>query len=273
MTGPEAPGPASPLDSGAYAADALSPEERAAFEQAMAGDPDLTDEVRGLQATTARLGEALAETPPPHLRAAVMAEVDRTRQVLRDHASDHVSADVLAADDLSDQPVGRPVADLDAKRRSRITVRVLAAAAAVLGVLTLVLGANLVGLRNDNAALNQAGADVTRVLTAPDARTVSGAIEGQSGRGAVVLSPSLGTAVFVADDLAGAPSNQTYQLWLIGPDGSAASAGTFQPGTDGGAAVSLNGSTTTVAAVGMTLEPAGGSERPTTAPILAIPLT
>ncbi len=266
MTEPEESSPASPLDSGVYATDALSPQERAVFEQALSGDPDLSDEVRGLQATAARLGEALAETPPPDLRSKVMAEVDRTRQVLPDGRTRDVPAD--------DDDSGREsVADLGARRHSRAAVTILTAAAVVLGVLTLVLGASVLGLRSDNAALTQASADVTRVLTAPDSRTVSGSVEGQPSRGAVVVSPSLGSAVFVADDLAEAPQNQTYQLWLISADGSATSAGTFEPGPDGGAAVPLTGASTTVAAVGMTLEPAGGSDQPTSPPILAIPLS
>ncbi len=258
--------PASPLDSGVYATDAMSPEERAVFEQALSRDPDLSDEVRGLQATAARLGEALAENPPAELRNKVMAEVDRTRQLLPDGRT-------RVAGSAGEEPSAGAVADLAARRRSRIAVTVLSAAAVILGVLTLVLGVSVIGLRSDNSALTQAGADITRVLTAPDARTVSGAVEGQPSRGAVVVSPSLGAAVFVADDLAGPPTNQTYQLWLISPDGSATSAGTFEPGADGGAAVALTPAGTNVAAVGMTLEPSGGSAQPTTPPILAIPLT
>jgi anti-sigma-K factor RskA len=265
MTESEEPTPASPADSGVYATDALSPEERLAFERALSADPDLSDEVRGLQATTAKLGEALAETPPPELRAKVMAEVERTRQVLPDGRTG------VAGTEMGDS--GGSVTDLGARRRSRMAITILSAAAVILGVLTLVLGTSVIGLRDDNAALTQAGADVTHVLTAPDARTISGEVEGQPSRGAVVVSPSLGSAVFVADDLATAPANQTYQLWLISADGSATSAGTFEPGPTGGAAVALTGATTTVAAVGMTLEPAGGSDQPTTPPILAIPLT
>ena len=86
------------------------------------------------------------------------------------------------------------------------------------------------------------------------------------------MSPSLDEAVFVADDLDAAPSGQTYQLWFVGADGSAVSAGTFLPGADGGAAVALPGAPGAAAAVGMTLEPAGGSPQPTSQPVLAIPL-
>jgi anti-sigma-K factor RskA len=96
-------------------------------------------------------------------------------------------------------------------------------------------------------------------------------VAGQQARGAVVVSASLGEAVFVADDLQAAPAGETYQLWFVNADGSAASAGTFAP-HDGDAAVPLVGSPGAAAAVGMTLEPAGGSPQPTTQPVLAIPL-
>jgi anti-sigma-K factor RskA len=240
------------LDSGAYAVDALPSEDVAAFEAAMATDPALRSEVDSLRATTARLGLAAAEPAPAGLRDSVMAEVDRTRQ---------------------DAPVGGgDSVVVPMRRRSPIAVRVLGAAAAVLAVLTLGLSVWVVGLRQDNSALTQAGSQVSRVLTAPDARTVSGAVTGQTGRGAVVVSPSLGEAVFVADDLDAAPSGQTYQLWFVGADGSAVSAGTFEPGADGNAAVPLSGTPGSAAAVGMTLEPAGGSPQPTMQPVLAIPL-
>jgi anti-sigma-K factor RskA len=241
------------LDTGAYAADALAPEEVEAFEAAMQGDPSLRAEAESLRATTARLAMAAAEPAPDQLKARVMAEVDQTRQ---------------------DAP-GAPADGVVVALRPRSTpraVRILGVAAAVLAVAAMGLSAWVVGLNRDNADLVSASAAVTRVITAPDARTVSGPIVGQAGRGAVVVSPSLESAVFVADDLAGAPAGQTYQLWLIGADGSANSAGTFTPGSGGDAAVPLTGTLDAATAVGMTLEPAGGSTQPTTAPVLALPL-
>jgi anti-sigma-K factor RskA len=88
----------------------------------------------------------------------------------------------------------------------------------------------------------------------------------------VVVSPSLGSAVFIADEVAGVPDGRTYQLWLIGADGSATSAGTFTPGSNGRAAVVLSGSLADTAAVGVTVEPDGGSTQPTSEPVLALPL-
>jgi anti-sigma-K factor RskA len=251
MTEPYDPQPDRYLDSGAYAADALSPEEVAAFEAAMAADPALRDEADSLRATTARLGMAAAEPVPAGLRDRVMAEVDQTRQ---------------------DAPAGSGVVVPIGSRRWSGTARLLGAAAAVLAVVTIGVSVWGASLSRQNDALVAASAEVTRVITAPDARTISGPVDGQAGRGAVVVSPTLDAAVFVAEGLGAPPTGQTYQLWLIGADGSASSAGTFSPGQDGMAAVALSGSPETAAAVGMTLEPQGGSTQPTTTPVLALPL-
>jgi anti-sigma-K factor RskA len=252
MTEPQDAMPDPYLDSGAYALDALPADEVAAFEAAMETDPTLQTEAQSLQATAARLGAANAEPVPAGLRDRVMAEVDQTRQ----DAPSSAVADVV--------PIG--------SRSSARAVRIMAAAAAVLAVLALGMSAWVIGLSRENSALTATGAAVTRVVTAPDARTVSGTLGGQAGRGAVVVSPSLGSAVFIADDVAPVPQGQTYQLWLIGADGSATSAGTFTPGPSGGAAIALTAPLESTAAIGVTVEPAGGSTQPTSEPVLALPL-
>jgi anti-sigma-K factor RskA len=238
------------LDSGAYALDALPAGDVAAFEQAMEADPTLRAETESLQATAARLGMAGAEPAPAYLRERVMAQVEGTRQDVPRAGSDSVVVPL----------------------RPRRSLRLLSAAAALLAVVALGLSGWVIGLRQENTSLSAAGAAVTRVLTAPDSRTVSGTLEGQTGRGAVIFSPSAGSAVFVGDELSSLPTDRTYQLWLIGSDGSATSAGTFTSGTDGRAAVTLSGPLGTAAAVGLTVEPSGGSTQPTTQPVLALPL-
>ena len=251
MNDPQDASPDPYLDSGAYALDALPPGDVAAFEQAMQADPTLRAETESLQATAARLGMAGTEPVPPGLRDLVMDEVDRTRQ---------------------DVPTASAEPAVVVPLRPRGSFRLLAAAAAVLAVVALGLSGWVIGLRQENSSLTAAGAAVTRVVTAPDARTVSGSLEGQPGRGAVIVSPSVGSAVFLGDDLAGLPSDRTYQLWLIGADGSASSAGTFTSGPDGRVAVTLTGPLESTAAVGLTVEPSGGSTQPTTQPVLALPL-
>src|SRR5215470_12824527 len=67
---------------GVYALDALdTAAEVARFERHMARCQSCTSEVRGFQQTAGRLGLAMSRQPPPTLRAAVMGEVARTRQL------------------------------------------------------------------------------------------------------------------------------------------------------------------------------------------------
>jgi len=244
------------LLTGPYVLHALDPEERAAFEAHLVDCADCRGEVRELAATVARMGAAEAVVPPPSLRASVLAEVARTPQE--------------PADDASPAPSPSP-SDLG-ERRDRRRTTWLAVAAAVVAVLALVLGGLLVQARSERSDLAAHQQQVASVLTAGDARTVTGTVSG-GGRAAVVLSDSQDAAAFVGTDLAQPPSGHTYQLWYITSSGTATSAGTFDPGTGGGAAVRLQGSPDGAATVGLTVEPAGGSAQPTTKPVLAVPIS
>ncbi|HVR33508.1 MAG TPA: anti-sigma factor [Acidimicrobiia bacterium] len=86
----------------------------------------------------------------------------------------------------------------------------------------------------------------------------------------VVYSREVGRVIFVADDLPEPGTDRTYQLWLI-DDGTARSAGTFLP-EDGHATVVLEGTAETGAIVGLTVEPADGSNQPTGEALVAQPL-
>jgi anti-sigma-K factor RskA len=231
--------------SGAYSLDAMPAEERAQFEDHLAQCDSCAEEVLELRATAARLGAAVAADPPPHLRERVLGEASRTRQL---------------------PPVPAPVA---ARRPSRTALRLLAVAAAVLAVLAGALG--VAAYRADQRAdrIAAESRQVTRVLGAGDAVTVSGAVEG-GGRGTVVASRRLGEVAFVADDLPEAGGARTYQLWLIPARGPARSAGLI--GGEGGDRRELvAGDLSDVATFGVSVEPEGGSPQPTR-PVLLLPL-
>src|SRR5262249_58692250 len=67
---------------GVYALDALDTDaEVARFERHLTRCDSCTSEVRGFRETATRLAMAVTQEPPPTLRAAVMADVARTRQV------------------------------------------------------------------------------------------------------------------------------------------------------------------------------------------------
>jgi anti-sigma-K factor RskA len=62
-----------------------------------------------------------------------------------------------------------------------------------------------------------------------------------------------------------APSGKVYELWLRDETGHLAPAGLMPEGTDH--TVVLEGDATDATGVGITVEPAGGSDVPTTSPI------
>lgn len=103
------------------------------------------------------------------------------------------------------------------------------------------------------------------MVTAPDARTVHGRTSGGAAA-TVITSAARDRAVFLADRLPAAGEGRTYQLWLA--DGDTMHPAGFLAGD--GAAV-LDGDLGKATAVGLTLEPAGGSAQPTTSPCSCSP--
>jgi anti-sigma-K factor RskA len=81
----------------------------------------------------------------------------------------------------------------------------------------------------------------------------------------VIRSVSEGRAVLVAHDLPAAPHGHTYEMWLQTPAGKMVPAGLMDRGSS--RPVLLSGDATTATAAGMTIEPEGGSDSPTTEPI------
>jgi len=65
------------------------------------------------------------------------------------------------------------------------------------------------------------------------------------------------------------PSAQTYQLWVIGPDG-ARSAGLLSGASQAGPV--LASGVQPGDRIGITVEPAGGTSSPTTTPVIAVPV-
>ena len=67
--------------SGAYAVDALDDAERAAFERHLAQCVDCQQEVASLREATALMADEAALTPPPELRASVLAGIKNIRPI------------------------------------------------------------------------------------------------------------------------------------------------------------------------------------------------
>jgi len=227
---------------GAYAADALDAEERDRFERHLAACADCRQEVAELRATTARLAGAAYEQPPAALRTRVLDEVGRTRQL--PPVTDH---------------------NVVSMTRRRWWRQPASAAAALLLVVSVGLGALAwqQGQRADDAEAR--AARIAAVVTDPD-RVESNAPATTEGSGTVVAARDL--AVFRTDGLPELPADQAYQLWVISDDG-ATSAGVL--GRDGDLEQVVEG-VDDAEALGLTVEPSGGSAAPTGDLVLQLPL-
>jgi anti-sigma-K factor RskA len=220
--------------SGAFALDALSLEEAREFRTHLEGCAVCRQEVRELRDAAARMGQIEALAPPPELKARVLATADRTPQK---------------------PPKVTPLSGTTPARR-RWALRLAAAAAAVVVVAGGAIGiGTLVG--DDETGLQPT---VVQVFEAGDAHVA----EVETSHGPLRVATSSGKAEMAVDtsDLVSLDSAHVYQLWSI-QDGSPVSVGILDdPRT--GAAMPMPAAGTEVA---ITVEPAGGSERPTTDPI------
>ena len=270
---------------GAYAVDALPDGERELFEAHLAVCAACEQEVQELQATAARLGAISASRPPAGLRARVLAEIDGVRQERPAPLAD-APRDELAAR----RPVPRWVASGLGVAAALLLVAVGGLAALVLSLQGQVADLEVVASAADQtsselrtvterlAQLEQQTTDtpvptssaLTDVLAAPDAVTVSVTHDDVLGR--VVASPTRGEAVFIAEGWEPAPHQHTYVLWLINPDG-AAPAGLFDPDEDGRATRVMTGDVAGATAVGITIEPEGGSPVPSDEPMMVLQLS
>lgn len=241
---------------GAYALHALPDAERHAFERHLADCEACSVEVRELSETATRLGLAAAAPAPRALRERVLREITTVRQEAPD----------------TPRRTRAPERRGGAGAWPRFALAACLAAAVGLGGVAVWQQREARDARQQEAAAREQAEQLARVLAAPDARTSSGALE-HGARGTVVVSRSEDRAVFMASGLAAAPSGKVYQLWFddggtMRPAGlmrvSDPSSRTYTALLDGpvGAAVGM----------GITVEPAGGSARPTSAPMAVMEL-
>lgn len=221
--------------SGAYAVDALDDLERVAFERHLEDCADCRAEVASLREAATMIAETTATEPPPELRERVLAGIGSIR------------------------PLPPEVSTPAVRRRRTPRFLVAAAAAAVL------IGGGVVAWQQpwSDSSQSQLSA-VDQVLQAPDARATSLDFPG-GAHATVTHSDTLGEAVIVTKDMPPPPSGRVYQLWLDQPGRGMVSAGVMPVRSD--QRVLLAGDATTATAAGITVEPEGGSEHPTTDPI------
>lgn len=267
------------LLAGAYALGALDEGDRARFEAYLLTSEEARAEVASLSDTAVILGEASTpEAPPAALKARLMAQISVTPQLASVGPVDAPAAagDPNAAARLVDEARTDAARDIrlagESPAQARATARwytrpvtVLVAAAAAVA---LFVGGNLLGLATANDARQQA-ASFAELTSAGD---VQRSVSPVAGGGTATLFWSLGLerSAVVIDKLPSLPTGKTYQLWYIDTAG-AKSAGTFDAAGSGTTLRVLDGAIVSGDTVGITVEPGGGSKKPTTKPIVAIP--
>jgi len=229
--------------SGAYAVDALDPFERAQFEKHLASCAECQAEVASLQEATATLGETVQSAPPADLRNRLLADIKTIRPLPPE------TTPVVKAPETN-------VRTLPVRRR----LVGLAVAAAVLGV----AGVGTVVWQQQQTTSDQTMSVADRVLQAADAKRVNVTLPG-GVTASVIRSVSEGRAVLVTHDMPAPPSGRVYELWLQTRAGKMVPAGTM--GKPGSRPVLLKGDATDATGVGITVEPDGGSDSPSTEPI------
>ncbi|AXT86978.1 hypothetical protein C6I20_16100 [Aeromicrobium sp. A1-2] len=222
---------------GAYALDSLNDRDRARFEGHLEACESCRAEMAGFFATTVRLAEVTAISPPDAMRARVLAATRSTSQI---------------------RPV---VAELDRHRRlRRVLPRFVVAAVFALGAVS----AGGFAIERGNARDSMVASEsISSVLAAPDASTKARAFSG-GGNVRLVSSSARDVAVIVANDLPALKKGSVYQVWMIqGPD--ARSQGTFATG-----GTMIMRDLKAADHVAVTVEPRGGSLEPTTAAVISL---
>ncbi|MCU1552666.1 MAG: anti-sigma factor [Arthrobacter sp.] len=257
-----------------YALDAVDDAERAAIEHYFVSAPPaeraaFNERVRHAQETLAASFAAEAE-PPSGLLDRIMASLSAQEAGPGQRAGSTPQAAPPTGATPVQEPSGLPATDeLGAARRRREERRrpqgmrswlVGAAAAAVIALGGVGVGAYMA---NQNDPLNQ-------VMQAGDVRQATVEVTG-GGTATVSVSPSKDAIVVKMNNVPAPPPGKVYQMWLIPKDGSApVSQGLMDAEALSKPAVVKGISS--AAALGITVEPAGGSASPTMPTVAAATL-
>jgi anti-sigma-K factor RskA len=235
-----------------YALGALAPEEQKRLEAALQREPELRQELELLSAAADALAYAPAPAAPgPAVRARLMQRV-RGQAV----------------------QAGRRRAGRERIPATRLQDWLRAPALGAAGLLLAAVGLVLVGLtraelaqvRAQNIALSQELLRQQQLLADPrlEPLAVAGTLAQPNARGRLFADPQGQTAVLIVSGLAPPEPGQTYQVWLIQgelPTG----VGLLAVGQTGEGAAVLQAPQiiASYGALGVSLEPLGGSLAPT----------
>lgn len=231
----------------AYTLDALDDVERRTFERHLSTCLQCRAELPEFSETVSRLALLASAEPPASLRDRVLPKASQTRQL----------------------PPG-PAAN--AGHRSQTTrswaPRLLAGAAAVLFAATVALGGLALQWREDAQQARRVELLAVEMLTDPDREEVTTSFS-NGGTATIVVAGD--RAMVMATDVPEPPPGFCYQLWLFDAEGTPLPREVMIP-TPAGYYVAMLEGVGEGTAVGVTVEPEGGSQAPTTDPVLMQPL-
>ncbi|WP_329278937.1 anti-sigma factor [Streptomyces sp. NBC_01451] len=257
-----------------YALDALDPDERRRFEKHLSRCDSCTAEVRLLSEDAVRLAWSTAAPPPFAMRDRVLSAVRATPQESPGHSASRAPGRPAEAPRRRSHQLPAHVWGTEppppVRRAPRM--RPMFAPLATLTAAAALVVAALFAVQNtqtqDKLDTAQAQArEIADVLSAPDARATSD--RDAQGQGiTAIASASEGRAVVTLSGYGELPSDRVRQLWLMRPDVQPRSLGLFKGDTPL-VATGLDKSATSLA---VTVEPDGGSEQPTSAPVVQLAL-
>jgi anti-sigma-K factor RskA len=206
---------------GPYAMDAISAPDRARFERHLAGCAECAREIASLREATARLATAAAVSPPPALKARVMAAAAATRQRPPAAEPETVARGWPSHGWPSHGWLPRGKAARGKLARGKLALVAGALAAAAVVAAAVVFGVSNGSMHDQLSQAQASSQQVAAVLTARDATMMTGQVKG-GGTVTIVMSHARRELVFTAADLHALPDARGYELWLIGPAGDRA---------------------------------------------------
>ncbi len=252
--------------SGAYALDAVTPAEREAYEHVLESSDTARAEATELQDTAVMLGLSAAPVEPPAaLRSALLAQIAVTPQLAAVPKPVTGIAPVAADAPLVEKETGAAARKAESRWFQRPAIAIAGIAAAV----SLVAGGIAFGDALLSPPQQSTEASALEQLTLADDRAeLVSDVEG-GGVATMRYSAELGISAVSVSGAEELGDDLTYQLWYIGEDG-ARPAGFLPADRRDDSWVLLDGTMSAGDAVGITVEPKGGSEVPTTTPVVVL---
>lgn len=251
---------------GSYVLHALDPSELDEFEAHLAVCPTCSQEVVEFCETAAELSLLAGATPPPALKGSVMSAIAGVRVLPPDLPAEQEPASVQVPAPTAEVATAAPVDELALRRQRRMT-RLLSLAVAAAMVVALSLGAWVVDLTRQQQSQVAATTAETELLSAKDVRSYPLTLQNGT-QATVVASKSLNRAMFTSSNLPSPGAGRNWQLWTLAGPLTAPTRVTPDVTLGGGAAVKqfFRGDIAGSSALAISIEPEGGSPKPTTTP-------